>query len=161
MNYWPAEVGNLPECHLPLFDLIDGSSRHRRAYGASSITARGIRRPPQYRFMARARPSRHPCRRIWPMGGSGLVQHLWDHFEYNPDLDFLRVRAYPAMKEAARFVMDFLVEPERRQIRGLLVTNPSYSPENAYGTASDRRRHLTTASTMDLQLIRETCSNVV
>ncbi|WP_235549541.1 glycosyl hydrolase family 95 catalytic domain-containing protein [Paenibacillus sp. Soil766] len=155
MNYWPAEVGNLPECHLPLFDLIDdlrvtGARTAELYYGAKGFVVH------HNTDLWRAAAPVDIHAGIWPMGGVWLVQHLWDHFEYNPDLDFLRVRAYPAMKEAARFVMDFLVEaPEGVKFAGLLITNPSYSPENAYRDGRDRRRHLTISSTMDVQLIRD------
>ncbi len=155
MNYWPAEVGNLPECHEPLFDLIDdlrvtGARTAEAYYGARGFVVH------HNTDLWRAAAPVDIHAGIWPMGGVWLVQHLWDHFEYNPDLAFLRERAYPAMKEAARFVLDYMVEaPEGVKFAGLLVTNPSYSPENAYRDDRDRRRHLTYASTMDLQLIRD------
>lgn len=145
----------MPECHLPLFDLIDdlrvtGARTAELYYGAKGFVVH------HNTDLWRAAAPVDIHAGIWPMGGVWLVQHLWDHFEYNPDLDFLRVRAYPAMKEAARFVMDFLVEaPEGVKFAGLLITNPSYSPENAYRDGRDRRRHLTISSTMDVQLIRD------
>ncbi len=155
MNYWPAEVGNLRECHLPLFDLIDdlrvaGSRTAEIYYGARGFVVH------HNTDIWRAAAPVDTHAGIWPMGGVWLVQHLWDHYEYNPDPDFLKERAYPAMKEAARFVLDFMTEaPDGIKFAGLLVTNPSYSPENPYRDERNRRRHLTYASTMDLQLIRD------
>ncbi|WP_274652122.1 glycoside hydrolase family 95 protein [Paenibacillus humicola] len=155
MNYWPAEVGNLPECHLPLFDLIDdlriaGSRTAEIYYGARGFVVH------HNTDLWRAAAPVDTYAGIWPLGGLWMVQHLWDHYEYNPDPDFLRKRAYPAMKEAARFMLDFLIEaPEGHRFAGMLVTNPSYSPENAYIDGLNRRRHLYVSSTMDIQLIRD------
>ncbi|WP_276358120.1 glycoside hydrolase family 95 protein [Cohnella caldifontis] len=155
MNYWPAEVGHLPECHGPLFDLIDdlrvtGARTAEIYYGARGFVVHHN----VDLWRAAAPVDIHAG--IWPLGGAWLVQHLWDHFEYHPDLAFLKERAYPAMKEAARFLLDFMVEaPEGITFAGRLVTNPSYSPENAYIDGQSRRRHLTYSSTMDLQLIRD------
>lgn len=155
MNYWPAEVGNLSECHEPLFDLIDdlrvtGARTAEVYYGARGFVVH------HNTDLWRAAAPVDIHAGMWPMGGAWLVQHLWDRFEYDPDLDFLKRRAYPAMKEAARFVLDYLVEaPEGVEFAGMLVTNPSYSPENAYVDERGRRRHLTYAATMDLQLMRD------
>jgi alpha-L-fucosidase 2 len=161
MNYWPAEVGNLPECHLPLFDLIDdlrvtGARTAAIYYGARGFVVH------HNTDLWRAAAPVDTYAGIWPMGGVWLVQHLWDHYEFNPDPAFLKERAYPAMKEAARFMLDYLVEaPEGLKFAGMLVTNPSYSPENPYIDGRNRRRHLTYACTMDLQLIRDLFERIV
>jgi len=155
MNYWPAEVGNLPECHLPLFDLIDdlretGARTAAIYYGAQGFVVH------HNTDLWRAAAPVDTHAGIWPMGGVWLVQHLWDHYEFNPDPVFLKERAYPAMKEAALFLLDYLTEaPEGLEFAGKLVTNPSYSPENPYIDGRNRRRHLSYACTMDLQLIRD------
>ncbi len=155
MNYWPAEVGNMRECHLPLFELIDdlrvtGARTAELYYGARGFVVH------HNTDLWRAAAPVDTHAGMWAMGGVWLVQHLWDHYEYRPDPVFLRDRAYPAMKEAARFVLDFMTEaPEGVKFAGLLVTNPSYSPENPYRDERHRRRHLTYASTMDIQLIRD------
>ena len=153
MNYWAAETGNLPECHEPLFDLIDdlrvaGQKTAREWYGCRGFVVhhntdlwRGT--APVDGFWG-----------LWPMGGVWLVQHLWEHYAFSGDQEFLRQRAYPAMKESAQFVLDFLVEaPEGTAFPGALVTNPSYSPENSYNLPDGGGGSLTYASTMDLQLI--------
>lgn len=155
MNYWPAEVGNLAECHSPLFDLIDdlrvaGARTAEIYYGARGFVVH------HNTDLWRAAAPVDTHAGIWPLGGTWLVQHLWEHYEFHPDLTFLKERAYPAMKEAARFILDFLVvAPDGIKFAGKLVTNPSYSPENPYIDGQRRRRHLTYASTMDLQLIRD------
>ena len=153
MNYWAAETGNLPECHEPLFDLIDdlrvaGHKTAREWYGCRGFVVhhntdlwRGT--APVDGFWG-----------LWPMGGVWLVQHLWDHYTFSGDKEFLLHRAYPAMKESAQFVLDFLVEaPEGTAFPGALVTNPSYSPENSYNLPDGGGGSFTYASTMDLQLI--------
>jgi alpha-L-fucosidase 2 len=153
MNYWAAETGNLPECHEPLFDLIDdlrisGQKTAREWYGCRGFVVhhntdlwRGT--APVDGFWG-----------LWPMGGVWLVQHLWEHYAFTGDKVFLRERAYPAMKDAALFVLDFLTEaPPGTLCPGALVTNPSYSPENAYKLPNGTDGCFTYAATMDLQLI--------
>ncbi|WP_179281332.1 glycoside hydrolase N-terminal domain-containing protein [Paenibacillus sp. XY044] len=161
MNYWPAEVGNLPECHYPLFDLIDdlrvtGARTAELYYGARGFVVH------HNADLWRGAAPVDIHAGIWPMGGVWLVQHLWDHYEYKPDASFLRERVYPAMKEAARFILDFLVgAPAGHKYPGMLITVPSYSPENAYIDAQKRRRFLSYACTMDLQLIRDLFERVL
>jgi alpha-L-fucosidase 2 len=155
MNYWPAETGNLTECQQPLFDLIEdltvaGRKTAKELYGCRGSVVlintdlwRGA--APVDGFWG-----------LWPMGGVWLVQHLWDHYAFSGDQEFLRRRAYPAMKESAQFVLDFLVEaPPGTLCPGALVTNPSYSPENYYILPAGGDGSFTYAATMDLQLIGE------
>jgi alpha-L-fucosidase 2 len=161
MNYWPAEAGNLSECHLPLFDLIDdlrvtGARTAALYYGAQGFVFH------HNADIWRAATPVDTYAGMWPVGGLWMVQHLWDHFEYNPDSTFLRERVYPAFKDAARFMLDFLVEvPEGLKFGGMLVTNPSYSPENPYINEMNQRRHLTYAATMDLQLLGDLFERVI
>jgi len=92
---------------------------------------------------------------IWPVGEVWLANQMWDHYEFSEDQEFLRRQAYPAMKEAAEFVLGFLVEaPTGTPFAGRLVTNPSISPENQY-ILNSKPEHLTYAATMDIELIRE------
>ena len=89
------------------------------------------------------------------MGEAWLANQMWDHYQFSGDREFLRRQAYPAMKEAAQFILDTLVPgPEGGPAAGYLVTNPSTSPENQY-LLNGGRHHLTYAATMDLQLIGE------
>jgi alpha-L-fucosidase 2 len=155
MNYWAAETANLPECHGPLFDLIDdlrvaGRKTAREWYGCRGFVAH--HNTDLWRGTAPVDGSWG----LWPMGGVWLVQHLWEHYTFSGDREFLRQRAYPAMKESARFVLDFLTEaPEGTAFPGALVTCPSYSPENSYLLPNGVAGSLTYAATMDLQLIGE------
>lgn len=141
MNYWPAEVANLAECHQPLFDLVDdlvvsGRRTARSQYGAEGWVLH------HNTDLWRGTAPVNNIDGIWPTGGAWLCHHLWEHYLYSRDLEFLRRRAYPVMKDAARFFLSAMVtHPER----GWLVTFPSYSPEQ--GT-------LTAGPTMDNQLVR-------
>jgi alpha-L-fucosidase 2 len=155
MNYWAAETGNLPECHEPLFDLIDdlrgaGQKTAREWYGCRGFVVH--HNTDLWRGTAPVDGSWG----LWPMGGVWLVQHLWEHYAFSGDREFLRQRAYPAMKESAQFVLDFLTEaPPGAAFPGALVTNPSYSPENSYKLPNGGGGSFTYAATMDLQLISD------
>jgi alpha-L-fucosidase 2 len=92
---------------------------------------------------------------LWPMGQAWLANQMWDHYEFSGNRAFLRQHAYPAMKEAAQFVLGMLVPaPDGTRFAGRLVTNPSTSPENQY-VLNGVRAHLTYAATMDIELVRE------
>jgi alpha-L-fucosidase 2 len=150
MNYWPAEVANLAECHEPLFDLIEqlrepGRRVARAHYGASGFVAHH-----NTDLWRAATPVDGARWGLWPMGAAWLATHLYEHYAFSGDTAFLE-QAYPVMKEAAEFLLDFLVEDER----GRLVTNPSHSPENAFVDASGNEGVLCEGATMDFGIIRE------
>ena len=144
MNYWPAEVGNLSECHLPLFDLIEDCRETGRKTARAHYGARGWvlhHNTDLWRGTAPINASNHG---IWPTGGAWLCQHLWEHYLFTGDKAFLRRRGYPVMKEASLFFVDYLVPDPRT---GLLVSGPSNSPEQGglvMGPAMDHQiiRHL-------------------
>jgi alpha-L-fucosidase 2 len=152
MNYWPAEAGNLAECHEPLFQLIESMLPHgrdtaRELYGCQGFVAHhntGIwgntNVDGQFMFCA-----------IWPMGAAWLTLHLWEHYRFGKDLTFLSGRAYPIMKEAALFFVDYLV----RDAAGRYVTRVSVSPENTYVLPDGTRGNLCMGPAMDIQIIRE------
>ena len=149
MNYWPAEVANLAECHEPLFDLIDrlrtrGAETARVHYGCAGFTAHH-----NTDAWADCAPIDNVYCGLWPMGAAWLVLHLWDHYAFAPDDRFLRERVYPAMREAAEFILDLMVEDDQ----GRLLTGPSMSPENAY-LFDGIRVTICMSPTMDVQLTR-------
>ncbi|HAA25710.1 MAG TPA: alpha-L-fucosidase, partial [Ruminiclostridium sp.] len=128
MNYWPAENCNLAECHKPLFDHIErmrepGRRTARVMYGCKGFMAHhntdiwGDTAPQDIYIPAT----------YWPMGAAWLCLHLWEHYDFGRDKSFLQ-QAYPVMKEAAEFILDYLIEDDK----GRLVTCPSVSPENTY-----------------------------
>ncbi len=146
MNYWPAELCNLSPCHEPLFDLIDdlvisGARTARKQYGARGWVVH------HNTDLWRGTAPINNIDGIWPTGGAWLCHHLWERFLFTGDEDFLRRRAYPVMKQACLFFVDFLVKDPRT---GYLVTNPSHSPEQPPPEAP----LLGVGPTMDNQLIR-------
>jgi alpha-L-fucosidase 2 len=148
MNYWPAEVTNLAECHQPLFDLVEslrepGRRTARVHYGARGFVAHHI--TDAWGFTA---PGDMPRSGLWPTGAAWLVQHLWEHYQFGRDRAFLE-RAYPVLKEAAEFFLDYLVEDPQ----GRLVTGPSVSPENRYRLPNGNVGILCMGPSMDSQIV--------
>ena len=151
MNYWPAELANLPECHEPLFALLadcaeTGARTARTFYDCPGWVLH--HNTDLWRGTAPINASNHG---IWPTGGAWLCQHLWFHYAFTGDEQFLRDRAYPIMKKAAEFFVHFLVDdPVNGQ--GWLVSGPSNSPE---------RGGLVMGPTMDHQIIRGLFGNCI
>ena len=149
MNYWMAETANLGECHLPLFDLIAELSEtgHKTAevhYGARGWVAH--HNSDLWRLSSPVGELHgNPVWTAWQMGGAWLCQHLWEHYLFSEDLDFLREQAYPLMKGAAEFLLDYMVDDGA----GHLVTVPSTSPELEFLDADGRSVAVSMASTMD------------
>jgi alpha-L-fucosidase 2 len=150
MNYWPAEVSNLPETVVPLADFlrkltVPGRVTARDTYGARGWTLHHLTDPFGRTGVADG---------VWgvsPMAGPWMTLTLWDHYEFTGDEGFLRETAYPVMKGAAEFVSDFLVpSPE-----GRLVTAPSHSPENAFlDPRTEKPVLLTYGATIDFEIAR-------
>lgn len=149
MNYWPAELCNLAECHVPIFDLLDrlretGAATAKEMYGARGFAAHHATDLwAESRVVGTYMPAV-----IWPMGGAWLSLHLWEHYRYGRDNQFLQERAYPVLKDAALFLLDFLVE----DARGRLVTAPSLSPENTYRLPNGQTGRLCVGPSMDSQI---------
>ncbi|HCC70718.1 MAG TPA: alpha-L-fucosidase [Bacteroidales bacterium] len=126
MNYWPVESGNLSECAEPLITMVkeltdQGSDVAREHYGAGGWVFH--QNTDIWRVAA---PMDGPTWGTFTTGGAWLTTHLWEHYLYSMDMDYLK-DVYPVIKGSVEFFMDFLVEhPEK----GWLVTNPSNSPEN-------------------------------
>ncbi len=161
MNYWPAEVCNLSECHMPLFDLMDGMVKpgERTAmvqYGAHGWVAHHL--TDAWGFTA---PADGPWG-IWPVGGAWLALHPYEHYLFTGDKEFLTKRAWPLMKGAARFILDFLVvAPAGTPAAGKLVTCPSHSPENSFILPNGQRHVFTYGATMDLEIIHELLTDCI
>ncbi|MGN0592371.1 MAG: glycosyl hydrolase family 95 catalytic domain-containing protein [Ruminococcus sp.] len=157
MNYWPAEVCNLSECHEPLFDLIERMREPGRKTAREMYDCRGFTchhntdiwgdTAPQDLWMPAT---------IWPMGAAWLCLHIFEHYRYTLDQDFLAEK-YETMKEAALFFVDYLTENEV----GQLVTGPSVSPENTYRTANGTKGCLCMGPTMDTEIITVLFQNVI
>ncbi|MGC8669025.1 MAG: glycosyl hydrolase family 95 catalytic domain-containing protein, partial [Chthonomonadales bacterium] len=151
MNYWPAEVTNLAECHGPLFDLIEALRAPGRKTAKIHYNARGWVVHTITNVWGFTSPGEHPSWGQFPAAAAWLCQHIWEHYAFSGDRRFL-AREYPAMKEAAEFYLDFLVpEPEH----GWLVTAPSNSPENSFRTADGQVASVCYGPTMDLEIIHD------
>jgi alpha-L-fucosidase 2 len=161
MNYWPAENTNLSECHQPLFNFmkelaVNGAVTAKVNYGIeggwtahhnSDIWAKTS--PPGGKGWND--PSAQPRWSCWPMAGGWFSTHLWEHYLYTGNFSFLKDTAYPLMRGAANFLLQWLVMDP---VSGYLVTNPSTSPENTI-KINGKEYQLTMASTMDMSIIRE------
>ncbi|MNM16674.1 hypothetical protein D3C81_269250 [compost metagenome] len=149
MNYWAAENCSLAECHQPLFDHIErmrepGRITARKMYDCRGFTAHHntdiwADTAPQDMFVPAS---------FWPMGAAWLCLHLWEHYRFGGDRDFLDT-AYETMKEAALFLLDYLIEDGQ----GRLVTCPSVSPENSYRLPGGETGALCAGASMDFQII--------
>jgi alpha-L-fucosidase 2 len=161
MNYWPVETANLSELHEPLFDLMDSLVAPGGRLAKTHYNARGWvvhHLTDAWGFVAPA----DGLQGIWPMGAAWLAQHPYEHFLFTGDREFLAKRAWPLMKGAARFVLDFLVEaPAGTAVAGKLVTNPSYSPENSFFLPDGTKAVFTYGATMDLMIVRELLENCI
>jgi len=158
MNYWMVETANLSELHQPLIDLVEklsitGKETAKNFYGAKGWTVNH-----NTDIWAASNPvSGSPSWANWPMAGAWLSQHLWEHYQFTGDKTFLQTKAYPLMKGAAEFCIDWLVEDNN----GLLVTAPSTSPENVFITDKKYKGTVSVATTMDMSIIRDLFSNLI
>ena len=162
MNYWPAEPANLAECHQPLLQLvgelaIPGAATARINYGARGWTTHHNtdlwrQTAPVGRF-----GEGDPVWALWPMGGAWLSQHLWEHYAFGGDADWLGRTAYPLMRDAAQFALDLLVTDRD----GYLATSPSTSPEHKFRLPDGRLAAVNAGSAMDLALTWDVCTNVL
>lgn len=158
MNYWPAEVTGLGELQAPFFDLVDslrvsGSRTAREAYGADGFVA-------HYTTDAwwNTEPEGRAQWGMWVMGGAWSTRHFWEHWLYTRDREFLRNRAYPVLREASAFLLDWLVpHPET----GKLVSGPAVSPENTFITPDGQQSHLVMGPSMDQQIAWDVFTNTL
>jgi alpha-L-fucosidase 2 len=156
MNYWPAEVTNLSECHLPMFDLIEALRPQGRVLARELYNCGGFAANHVTDVWYAAPPTGHVVWGMWPMGAGWCCQHLMEHYRFTQDRDFLATRAYPVMKEAAEFYLDWLVEDPAT---GLLVSGPDTSPENSYVTDDGKVLCLSMGPTMDQEIIWDLLTN--
>ncbi len=149
MNYWGAEPCNLSECTEPLFNFMERHEKGAREAARNYYNCRGIHMGTgdvwqMHRYLASG------CD-VLPTCAAWLAEHVWWHYEFTGDVEFLRRRAYPFLKGVAEFYEDFLVpHPDT----GQWVTVPSQSPENWF-TDGPASSNYCVAPTFDLVLIRE------
>ena len=156
MNYWHAESANMPELAGPLFDAIGemavtGQETARRYFNSGGFCV--AHNVDIWRKTSPA--SGNATHSYWPMAGGWLCRHLWEHYLFTGDREFLRDCAYPLMRLAAEFFLDWLV-PDGS---GGLTTCPSVSPENVFVAPDDSLSSVSSGSAMDISIIRELFSS--
>ena len=147
MNYWPAEVCNLSECHEPLIRMVTELAENGGRTARVHWGARGWVCHHNTDLWRACAPVDGPLWGMWPTGGAWLCKHLWDHYEFAPDKNYL-AKIYPVLKGAAQFFADTLVE---EPVHKWLVTCPSLSPEHQHpgGVA------VCAGPAMDTQIVRD------
>ena len=128
-NYWPANITNLAECNIPLFNFVEylakfGEKTAMKVYGSSGWVAHTVTNVWGY-----TAPGEWPGWGLFPTAGTWIASHLWEHYLFTKDIHFLRNMAYPILKKNAEFFIDYMtVNPAN----GYLMTGPSTSPENSF-----------------------------
>ena len=155
MNYWPADPANLGECTEPLTRLVLDLAQSGRRTAKIEYGARGWVAHHNTDLWRATAPIDGPQYGMWPMGGAWLCNQLWDHYQFTGDRDYLE-KIYPAMRGAAQFFLDTLVEEPTHH---WLVTCPSLSPENTQPLA--KRTSITAGPTMDLEILNDLFTNCI
>jgi alpha-L-fucosidase 2 len=162
MNYWPAETTHLPELHGPLLKMAEELSVTGRRTASANYGARGWAAHHNADIWRQSAPvgdygHGDPVWAFWPMAGPWLSQHLWEHYAFGGDPGYLRTRAYPVMKGAAEFCLDWLVDDGN----GRLTTSPSTSPENKFVLPGGDRAAVSAGAAMDLALIWDLFTSLI
>ncbi len=152
MNYWPAGPTNLAECEEPFFAMTEALVPRGREAASETFGCRG--------FVAGHTTDAwwfgdiigKPGYGMWPFGAAWCARHFWDHYLFTGNRAFLAERGYPILKEAALFLLDWLVENPHT---GQLVSGPSTSPENSFRTPDGQVACLVMGAAMDHQIIRD------
>jgi alpha-L-fucosidase 2 len=159
MNYWFVEAANLAECHEPLITYMDSIAKHGKSTARIHYNANGWVMHHASDIFGYTAPVSSVVG-IWPVGGAWVSRHSYEHYLYSGDKKFLRTEAYPQLKGAAEFMLDFLIPmPKGMPFEGKLGTNPSHSPENAYESKKGIQTQFTYSATMDLMIIRDLFDN--
>ncbi|KAK6253477.1 hypothetical protein QUC31_015197 [Theobroma cacao] len=152
MNYWPSLPCNLSECQEPLFDFLSSLSVNGRKTAKVNYKANGWVVHHKSDIWAKSSADAGDVDwALWPMGGAWLCVHLWEHYAYTMDNDFLKDKAYPLLEGCGLFLLDWLIEGQE----GYLETNPSTSPEHDFIAPDGNRASVSYSSTMDMAIIKE------
>jgi alpha-L-fucosidase 2 len=162
MNYWPAEVANLSECHEPMLAFLSGLARNGRETARVNYGARGWVAHHNSDLWRQSSPVGNfgrgdPKWANWPLGAVWHSMDLWERYAYTRDEAWLRDFAWPLLRGAAEFALDWLV-PDGK---GGLATAPSLSPENSFRTADGGTADTSATTTADLALLRELFANAI
>ncbi|CAI0430921.1 unnamed protein product [Linum tenue] len=158
MNYWPALSCNLKECQEPLFDYISFLSINGTKTAKVNYEANGWVVHQVSDIWAKTSPDRgEAVWAFWPMGGAWLCTHLWEHFVYSMDTDFLKNKAYPLLEGCVQFLLSWLIKGPGRY----LETNPSTSPEHMFIAPDGKQASVSYSTTMDTSIIKEVFSEIL
>jgi alpha-L-fucosidase 2 len=157
MNYWPAEVCNLSECHQPFFDFVEalaatsGRQAAREFYGARGFVGHYTTDAWLYTPTAGS-----PAWALWQMGGAWCTRHFMEHYWFTGDRAFLERRAYPILRDASLFLLDWLVPHPKT---GQWVSGPSASPENTFLDSEGKPHSVSMGASMDQEIAWDTFRN--
>ncbi|XP_020986965.1 alpha-L-fucosidase 2 isoform X3 [Arachis duranensis] len=158
MNYWPSLPCNLLECQEPLFDYITSLSVSGSKTAKVNYKANGWVTHHVSDIWAKSSAYAGPAVwALWPMGGAWLCTHLWEHYTYTMDKEFLKNKAYPLLEGCTLFLLDWLIEGRNE----LLETNPSTSPEHMFIAPDQKPASVSYSTTMDMSIIKEVFSSIV
>nr|XP_043623883.1 alpha-L-fucosidase 2-like [Erigeron canadensis] len=158
MNYWPSLSCNLHECHEPLFDYITSLSVNGTKTAKVNYEANGWVAHQVSDIWAKTSPDAgDPVWALWPMGGAWVCTHLWEHYTYTLNKEFLEKKAYPLLEGCAMFLLDWLIEGKE----GYLQTNPSTSPEHMFTAPDGKPASVSYSTTMDISIIKEVFSAII
>jgi len=161
MNYWPAEITNLSECHEPFFSFIEslvpsGQKTAKEIYNNDGFVVHHTTDVWHWTV-----PIGRVGYGMWPMGGAWATGHFMEHYKYTGDKQFLADRAYPIIKESCKFLLDWLTTDPRS---GKLVSGPSTSPENKFyppNNTDGKHVNLGMGNAMDQEIIYESFTNLL
>lgn len=162
MNYWPVETANLAECGTALFDFLKSLSVNGAKVAETNYGCRGWCSHHNSDVWAQAAPVGNfgggaPNWANFALSGPWLCTHLWEHYAFGGDLEFLKETAYPIMKGAAEFCLDWLIEDQD----GYLVTCPSVSCENTFITEDGTEAQTSMATTFDMAIVAQHFENCI
>ena len=157
MNYWPAEVTNLSECHEPLFRMVKELAENGKSTAKNMYNKRGWVVHHNTSIWRETYPNDNEARAsFWPMAAGWLCSHLWEHFAFTGDTTFLKNDVYPLYSEAAKFFADWLIDNNQ----GHLATPAGVSPENTF-RSNGKSASVSMGPTMDMAIIRETFTRTI
>ena len=151
MNYWPAEICNLPEAHMTLVNWLESIVKSGCETAEALYGCRGYCIHHNVDIWKMTTPAAEDSQfSLWPMAGVWIAAHVWQHYLYTNDREYLKEKAYPLLRGCVAFCCDWLTQWE-----GVYITCPSTSPENGFYDDAGRRENLCCSSAMDMTLIRE------
>jgi alpha-L-fucosidase 2 len=157
MNYWPADETNLEECNSPLTDLIESLVRPGELTASIHYHAKGWCAHPITNIWGYTAPGEHPSWGMHVGAGGWLCEHLWDHYAFTLDRNYLE-RVYPIMLKSAEFYLDWLVKDP---VTGKLVSGPAASPENSFKAPDGSNCQISMGPSHDQEIIHELFNNVL